>query len=85
MEVKVSSANCKGEELESAKLIDENETPPEVTSGTLPMVLAVPQVTCEASASAESCTSAGSAVLPTIKQAACLSLRTGATAASQHS
>lgn len=68
--VKVSMANCSADELDLEKSMLLNETLPEVTSGTLSMVVAVVEhVTDDWIAVTESCTSAGRAVLPTTKQA----------------
>lgn len=67
---KVSMANCSGLELDLEKSMLLNVAFPEVTSGTVAMVvLVVEQVTLSTMAVTESCTSAGRAVLPTTKQA----------------
>lgn len=63
------SANPRGVRFESLKLMSENETSPDVTSGTLAIVLVVPQVTSFWMAAALSATSAGRTLLPTTKQA----------------
>lgn len=64
------SAKASGEDEEVLKSIDEKDTEPEVTSGTLERVLAVAeQVTVFWREVATSATSAGSAVVPTRKQA----------------
>ena len=68
---KVSSANCSGVDDELAKLMSEKETPFDDTSGTLPIVLPVPQVIPPWIAAATSAVSAGRVSLPTMKQAAC--------------
>lgn len=67
---KVVSAKFNGVSDESAKLMLENDTPPEETSGTFPMVVVVvEQVTSSMMESTASWTSATSAVVPTTKQA----------------
>lgn len=64
------SAKFRGVEEESAKLMSENFTPPEMVSGTLPIVVVdVSQVTTFWIAITVSSTSAGRAVDPTTKQA----------------
>lgn len=64
----LSSANWRGDE-DLEKSISEKETPLDVTSGTLPIVVEVPQVTLLAMALALSAVSFGSVVDPTRKQA----------------
>lgn len=66
---KVSRANCSGLEPDLLKSILLNVADPDVTSGTLSMVVPVPHVTDDWIALTESSTSAGRAVLPTTKQA----------------
>lgn len=68
---KVSSANWSGVDDEVAKLMAEKEMPALETSGTLPMVLVVPQVMLPWMAAATSAVSAGRVSLPMRKQAAC--------------
>lgn len=64
------NAKARGDCDESAKLIEEKETEPEVTSGTPPSVLAAAEHVIEDWMEFTlSSTSAGSAVLPTTKHA----------------
>lgn len=71
------SAKFSGVWSESAKFMSENFTPPEMVSGTLPMVVTeLSQVTTSWMAVTVSSTSAGKVVSPTMKQAlACLEVR----------
>jgi hypothetical protein len=66
---KVVRAKFRGVSFEVAKSMEENEMPPEITSGTPEMVvMAVLQVIISWIAATLSWTSAGRAVLPIIKQ-----------------
>lgn len=55
--------------MEVAKFTEEKETAPEVTSGTLEMVVVLPQVIEDWTLVTAAATSAGRAVVPTTKQA----------------
>lgn len=69
-------ANCKGVWLDVAKLTDEKETLPDVTSGTLEMVFVLAEhVIVDWMSVTTSATSAGRAVLPTTKQAVAREVR----------
>lgn len=73
---KVWSAKLRGVRLEAEKSMEEKETPPLETSGTVPIVVADrSQVTAFWMEVTEAWTSAGRAVLPTTKQALALSSR----------
>lgn len=66
----VESANCSGVCFEVAKLMEEKEVVPEVTSGTLEMVLTVLEQLMEDWMEVTTvATSAGRVVLPMTKQA----------------
>ena len=68
-----------GDWSESAKLMEEKETPPEMTSGTFEMVvLPMLQVMLSARESAMEETSAGSSSVPMMKQGLCRLVTTGA-------